>query len=38
MAREKYGCLGSSGEGQEIDRLSEVKFEGETDCWGKSGR
>jgi len=40
MARgkKKDGCLGSSGEGPEIDRLSEVKFEGETDRWGKRGR
>jgi len=40
MARgkKKDGCLGTSGEGPEIDRLSVLKFERETGSWGKSGR
>lgn len=39
MARgKKDGCLGSSGEGPDIDRLSEGTFEEETDSWGKRGR
>jgi len=39
MARgEKRWMFRNSGEGPDIDRVSEVKFEGETDCWGKRGR